>query len=87
MRCPKCGGDTTVHNTRLTPEGWQKRYRKCLECGRNFATFEKYREETNREKAESDIVRCGKCLLRKRCDIKDQNFFTDEDFCSYGEKG
>lgn len=30
--------------------------------------------------------KCKYCNLRDRCDIKDQNAFTDDDFCSYFEK-
>lgn len=39
MHCPKCGGDTTVIDSRVY-EDHVKRRRLCLKCGKRFSTKE-----------------------------------------------
>ena len=39
MRCPECGGKTTVYNTMKMKTATYRR-RKCLSCGNNFNTKE-----------------------------------------------
>ncbi len=40
MKCPKCGGDTTVFNTRPRPNNTVWRRRKCLDCDERTTTRE-----------------------------------------------
>ena len=43
MTCPKCGGKTTVTNSRLADDQGEEvrvRYRKCKSCGNVFFTIE-----------------------------------------------
>ena len=42
VRCPKCNcADTRVGYTRHRREGTNLRKRRCRNCGREFATYEK----------------------------------------------
>lgn len=42
MYCPKCGGDTTVFDTRKKDDGKvMRRRRQCLECFTRFTTEER----------------------------------------------
>ncbi len=45
MRCPKCGGDTAVIDSRLTTYNRIRRRRKCKECGYRFSTLEVNRDD------------------------------------------
>ena len=41
MKCPRCGGDTCVKNTRVRrDERWRRR--RCLKCNKDFWTVEKW---------------------------------------------
>lgn len=40
MNCPRCGAATKIEETRSSPEGETRRYRRCTRCGRRFATVE-----------------------------------------------
>lgn len=46
MRCPKCGRDTNVLETRWKPSGnndsFNLRRRRCGSCGHRFNTYEVY---------------------------------------------
>lgn len=45
MRCPHCGSETKVLETRQSEEGMAiRRRRECLECSRRFSTVEKIDE-------------------------------------------
>lgn len=39
MNCPKCGGDTSVIDSKLKPDNVRRR-RKCLSCNERFNTME-----------------------------------------------
>ena len=61
MRCPKCGGDTKVLETRWMPvmfqkAGYNRRRRECKECGLRIKTEEIYIRPLNerREYVDSD---------------------------------
>ena len=42
MRCPVCGADSKVLDTRTNEEGTSiRRRRECMECGKRFTTYEK----------------------------------------------
>jgi len=43
MKCPTCGKDTEVLDTRNSPKG-RRRRRNCLDCGK-FTTYEVYASE------------------------------------------
>lgn len=57
MRCPKCGGETTVVNSRLYSEDRVRR-RECRSCARRFSTLERVIRE-------GAAQRCEKCLVRQ----------------------
>lgn len=40
MQCPYCGSDSSVTETRVSPEGVRRR-RVCASCKRRFTTYEK----------------------------------------------
>jgi len=40
MNCPRCGATTKIEETRATPDGDTRRYRRCARCHRRFATVE-----------------------------------------------
>jgi transcriptional regulator NrdR family protein len=40
VKCPRCGAATKIEETRATPEGDTRRYRRCTRCHRRFATVE-----------------------------------------------
>lgn len=40
MNCEKCNGKTKVTNSRRLPNGFYRRYRKCLKCGHIGVTVE-----------------------------------------------
>ena len=60
MKCPKCGADTTVLETRWMPvmfqkAGYNRRQRECIDCGLRFKTEEIYiRPLTERRETNSD---------------------------------
>lgn len=50
IKCPKCGSiNTMVTCTRGLKES-VKRYRKCLNCNKNFCTLETYRVDKEDDK-------------------------------------
>ncbi len=42
LRCPKCGGDTQVVDSREGPFGCWRRKRRCVLCKYRFGTTEAY---------------------------------------------
>jgi len=40
MNCPRCGAATKIEETRSSPDGETRRYRRCTRCSRRFATVE-----------------------------------------------
>ena len=77
MKCPFCGGDTKVVDTRASEDNSTiRRRRACEKCKRRFTTFEKIetipllvikkdqsREEYDRDKIEAGLLRsCHKMM-------------------------
>ena len=44
-RCPKCGGDSTVIDTRERLNSDIRRRRKCLSCGYRWSTVERMEKD------------------------------------------
>lgn len=40
MNCPRCGGVTSVINSRSAPSNTTRRRRQCDACGHRFTTYE-----------------------------------------------
>lgn len=71
MKCPYCGNfDTSVLESRSTPESGVRRRRECVKCSKRFTTFERVgnlelkvikrkgdRQEFDRQKLEKGIVK------------------------------
>ena len=63
MKCPYCGSNqvrvTGKRKDIYAPKDINIRYRKCLKCGKNFKTFEKYSAETLEEvKKWNELLNC-----------------------------
>lgn len=43
-RCPACGADGMVYNSRILPDGAIERRRRCQVCGTKFSTIEVFRK-------------------------------------------
>lgn len=64
MKCPKCGGDSKVTDSRKAHDEIYRR-RACKKCGYSFYTFEAIDESENVKKLLSKIV-----IARKKNDPK-----------------
>ena len=66
MECPKCGGQTTVIDCRMSPDNTFRRRRKCLECDGRFSTkevlAEDYENLVELEKAMGNMIRIARKL-------------------------
>lgn len=40
MKCPKCGSETNVYDSRRTDKGTEVRRRRTCKCGYRFRTYE-----------------------------------------------
>jgi transcriptional regulator NrdR family protein len=38
--CEKCGSDSGVYDSRMSPKGFIRRMRKCVSCGFRWTTYE-----------------------------------------------
>ena len=68
MRCPKCGSNTSVTDSRHRTGNITYRHRVCEKCGYGFATHETvYNRSTDRERKNTrekviDVVRALKAI-------------------------
>ena len=82
MQCPYCGSDSSVTETRISPEGVRRR-RMCTSCRRRFTTYEKVgspglrvekRAERGTELFDSDkLQRALRRVTRHRANVKDDD--------------
>ena len=52
MKCTRCGSDTSVLDSRLTPENFTRRRRECTGCGHRFTTWEGRYKPDRRDRTE-----------------------------------
>lgn len=59
MKCPVCGGTTSVASTIENSDKYIKRNRVCVSCKRHFYTVENFERFTeNKNKKDFDIQAC-----------------------------
>lgn len=65
MKCPKCGGTTTVKDSRDVGE--IKRRRWCDDCGHRFSTYELTQTELTRirRKANENTAAVDRAIIQK----------------------
>ena len=51
MKCPYCGGESIVTDSRLRKAGFKWRNRRCKVCGHYFSTRETYAKDYSQPRA------------------------------------
>lgn len=51
MKCPYCGGESVVTDSRLRKAGFKWRNRRCKVCGHYFSTRETYAKDYSQPRA------------------------------------
>lgn len=58
-RCPECGRDSKVYNSREIKTGQVIRFRECLSCGHRFMTVEVYVRDVREYRKSGTYIGCG----------------------------
>lgn len=52
MKCARCDADTSVVDSRHTPDNFMRRRRECVACGHRFSTWESRYKPDRRDRTE-----------------------------------